>query len=121
MSSADTTTPQSLNPEPMSGTRHRLTVRRIKCNCPTCKSVNEYLIDPVQSTVKIIIPRDKHWHVQHSARESSCDVKMNEFKDEAIRRYGLAFTKTTDSFQSRRNQFNEDLKILGQIKPIIET
>jgi hypothetical protein len=81
------------------------------------------LIDPNQSSVRLLIARSEHLHVTNTLRHERIDAHASEHFEvvSGRRRFGLEFKKTRASYEKARKKFELNCRLLRTIRNAVES
>jgi len=89
----------------------------LRCTCPLCKQLSEFLSDPNASTGEIRAREDNRRHVISEINCNACDVTHKLSKTSNT--HALILTKTHGSFEQRVKRYAADQKLLETVRSLL--
>ena len=79
----------------------------LKCQCPDCRGLGTFLLDPGRDQWRLKAVQDRRSHVEQSARSARCDVDLGTERRGSP--HTLVAIKNQASYERRAKQRRKDL------------
>jgi hypothetical protein len=88
----------------------------LDCKCEDCRALSKFLCDPATRVGRFPLRKDRRQHLHQQIERHRCDcTHVTERKGSP---QTLVCTKTQDSFERRRNQYDVDLVLIAELEAL---